>query len=312
MKICIIGKGSIGIRHKKIFEKLGCNVYFFRSSNKKNIRQKFLKEIYNYKDLKKNKFDLYCICNPTSLHFKTFKKISSYAKNVFVEKPLALTIDELEIIDKAYQDANTPHSVRLMVGFNRRYAPHIVKMKGLLSIHRSPKTIIITVNAGAIPGEHWVQNALIGGGRIIGEGCHFIDLMRHLVGHKIIAFKATMMGAVPGVEVREDKASITLTFEDGSFGTILYLANGSSDFPKERIEVFTDGKTLQLDNFRKLKGFGWKGFKKMNLWSQDKGQSTCAAAFIKGLKEGVPCIPADEIFEVARVTIEANNILINQ
>ena len=95
MKICIIGKGSIGIRHKKIFETLRCNVHFFRSSNKKNIKQKFLKEIYNYRDLKKNKFDLYCICNPTSLHFKTFKKISSYAKNVFVEKPLVSNRDQL-------------------------------------------------------------------------------------------------------------------------------------------------------------------------------------------------------------------------
>jgi hypothetical protein len=92
----------------------------------------------------------------------------------------------------------------------------------------------------------------------------------------------------------------------------MYLANGASNFPKERIEVFTDGKVLQLDNFRKLKGYGWKGFKKMNLWIQDKGQRACSEAFIKGIREGIPCIPADEIFEVSRVTIEANDILLDQ
>ena len=233
-------------------------------------------------------------------------------KNVFVEKPLALTIDELEIIDKAYQDANTFHSVRLMVGFNRRYAPHIVKMKDLLSIHRSPKIIIITVNAGAIPREHWVQNALIGGGRIIGEGCHFIDLMRHLVGHKIIAFNATMMGAVPGAGVREDKASITLTFEDGSFGTIHYLANGGSTFPKERIEVFCDNAVLQMDNYRVLTGYGWPGFKRMKLFKQDKGQRACAKAFIDSIKNGEPSpIPYDEVMESSRVSIEVANSLHN-
>ena len=121
-----------------------------------------------------------------------------------------------------------------------------------------------------------------------------------------------MIGEGSGREVREDKATITLSFEDGSFGTILYLANGASNFPKERIEVFSDGKVLQLDNFRKLKGYGWKGFKKLNLWSQDKGQQACPAAFIKGIRDGIPCIPADEIFEVARITIEANDILLGQ
>jgi len=113
-------------------------------------------------------------------------------------------------------------------------------------------------------------------------------------------------------KIVQDTATITLGFEDGSFGTIMYLANGSSSFPKERVEVFVGQKTLQLDNFRKLRGFGWSGFTKMNLYSQDKGQEACAAAFVDGLKSGVPCIPADEIFEVARVTIEANDILLDQ
>ncbi len=231
-------------------------------------------------------------------------------KNVFVEKPLALTLDELSVIDEAYQKANNSNTVRLMVGFNRRYAPHVIKMKELLDSHRSPKSIIMTVNAGAIPVEHWVQDNLVGGGRIIGEGCHFIDLMRHLIGHKITNFQATMMGNIPGVEVREDKASITLSFEDGSFGTIHYLANGGSAFPKERIEVFCDNAVLQMDNYRVLTGYGWSGFKKMKLFKQDKGQTTCAKVFIESITNGEECpIPYNEVMESSRVSIEIANLL---
>lgn len=113
--------------------------------------------------------------------------------------------------------------------------------------------------------------------------------------------------------VTEDKASITLGFADGSFGTILYLANGAASFPKERVEVFAAGRVLQLDNFRKLKGFGWPGFKKMNLWKQDKGQSACAASFLSAIEHGrATPIPADEIFEVAKVSIQAAELLRNQ
>jgi predicted dehydrogenase len=231
-------------------------------------------------------------------------------KHVFVEKPLALTLDEIEQIDKAYQKANMSNEVKLMVGFNRRYAPHIVKMKELLSSHRSPKSIIMTINAGPISVEHWVQDALVGGGRIVGEGCHFIDLMRHLVGHSIIDFTATMMGSVPGVEVREDKASITLSFSDGSFGTILYLANGGSAFPKERIEVFCDDAVLQMDNYRVLTGYGWSGFKKMRLFKQDKGQKDCVQSFVNSIIEGKDApIPYVETIESSRVSIEVANTL---
>jgi predicted dehydrogenase len=121
------------------------------------------------------------------------------------------------------------------------------------------------------------------------------------------------MGETNSVAVLEDKASITLGFEDGSFGTILYLANGAASFPKERIEVFTAGRVLQLDNFRKLKGFGWPDFKAMNLMRQDKGQDACAAAFVESIREGKEApITAEDIFEVARATIEVAEILRQQ
>lgn len=237
-------------------------------------------------------------------------------KNVWVEKPLAIDRDGLALIESTYFNTHSSDKgiagPQLMVGFNRRFAPQVQKMHELLSSVMAPKSLIITVNAGFIPKDHWTQDPLVGGGRIIGECCHFIDLMRFLVGQKIVSVSGRSMVAGSSRTIMEDRSSITLGFEDGSFGTILYLANGASNFPKERIEVFTDGKVLQLDNFRRLKGYGWKGFKKLNLWSQDKGQQACPAAFIKGVRDGIPCIPADEIFEVARVTIEANDILLDQ
>ncbi len=259
-----------------------------------------------------DKINTVSIVTRHDIHAQQVVDALNSGKNVFVEKPLALTLDELDIIEKAYKEANQSNTVRLMVGFNRRYAPHVVKMKELLSSHRTPKSIIITVNAGAIPSEHWVQDTLIGGGRIIGEGCHFIDLMRHLVGHKVTNFQATMMGNVPGVEVREDKVSITLSFEDGSFGTIHYLANGGSAFPKERIEVFCDNAVLQMDNYRVLTGYGWPKFKKMKLFKQDKGQKACAKAFIESIINGKESpITYEEVMESSRISIEVANALRN-
>ncbi len=227
-------------------------------------------------------------------------------KSVFVEKPLAIDHSQQTEVREAYDMAHQAGpGPQLMVGFNRRFAPQVQKMKTLLASVTEPKSFIMTMNAGAIPASHWTQDALVGGGRIIGEACHFIDLMRFLAGSPIVSLQVRRMGNAPSMEVTEDKASITLGFADGSFGTIMYLANGAASFPKERIEVFAAGRVLQLDNFRKLKGYGWPGFAKLNLWKQDKGQKACAEAFLRAVETGVPAIPPEEIFEVARVTIEA-------
>ena len=225
-----------------------------------------------------------------------------HKKNVFVEKPLALSLEEINSIDLAYSSLT---NVRLMVGFNRRFSPHVVKMKKLLSHCRSPKSIIITVNAGEIPTNHWVHDESIGGGRIIGEGCHFIDLMRHLVGFPIVNFHAMMMGDNPGIEVRDDKVSITISFEDGSFGTIHYFANGGSKFPKERVEVFCENAVLRMDNYLSLKGFGWPGFNSMKSFKQDKGQKACVVAFLESIRTGKPSpISYSEIIEVSETSIK--------
>lgn len=236
-------------------------------------------------------------------------------KHVFVEKPLAIDAEGLATVRAAYDTAQGSAGQggpQVMVGFNRRFSPHVQKMKALLMPVKEPKSFIMTMNAGAIPANHWTQDNAVGGGRIIGEACHFIDLMRFLAGSPIMSVQARRMGDAPGVAITEDKASITLGFEDGSFGTIMYLANGAASFPKERVEVFAAGRVLQLDNFRKLHGYGWPGFSKMNLWKQDKGQSACAVAFLQAVEKGAPAIPVNEIFEVARVTIEVAELLRGQ
>ncbi|MAZ21149.1 bi-domain-containing oxidoreductase [Roseovarius sp.] len=227
-------------------------------------------------------------------------------KHVFVEKPLALTQEELDDVQSAHADSGK----HLMVGFNRRFAPQVQAMKRLLDAVNAPKSFVMVMNAGAIPADHWTQDPSVGGGRIIGEACHYIDLMRFLAGAPIVSVQARRMGETDAEAVTEDKASITLGFEDGSFGTIHYLANGGASFAKERVEVFAAGRTLQLDNFLKLRGFNWPGFKKQNLWRQDKGQTACAAAFVKAVEAGGnPPISAEQLFEVAKVSIDVAEIL---
>lgn len=192
------------------------------------------------------------------------------------------------------------HAPMVMVGFNRRFAPQVQKISALLKGVTGPKSFVMTVNAGAIPAAHWTQDPVVGGGRLIGEACHFVDLLRFLAGSRIASHHVTRMDSQTG-----DSVCISLKFEDGSIGTVHYLANGSKAFPKERLEVFAAGRVLQLDNFRKLKGFGWPGFGKMNLWRQDKGQKACAAAFVTAVSDGGPApIPFDQILEVARVSIQ--------
>ena len=169
----------------------------------------------------------------------------------------------------------------------------------------------MTVNAWEIPAEHWTQDRRIGGGRIVGEACHFIDLMRHLAGSPIQSWQAIGMGDSGSGGIRDDKASITLSFKDGSFGTVHYLANGDKSFPKERIELFCNGGILQLDNFRCLTGFGWPGFKRMKLRTQDKGQDAAVAAFLDAVRSGGQApIPFEEIDEVSGITIAIADSLV--
>lgn len=220
-------------------------------------------------------------------------------KAAYVEKPLALTDEQLDEVRAALAEA--PEPPVLTVGFNRRFAPVTQRMRELLHLTPGPKTFIATVNAGAIPADHWTQDAGVGGGRIVGEGCHFIDLARHLVGHPITDVSTTFLDTPT-----RDSATITLSFADGSMATIHYLATGSARFPKERIEVFVDGRVLVNDNFKSLHAYGWPRTRTMRLRRQDKGHRASVVAFLDAATTGgPPPIPLDQLLEVGAASIRA-------
>lgn len=237
------------------------------------------------------------------LHADLVIKGLGAGKHVFVEKPLALNQKELDAIKKAREEFP---DTRLMVGYNRRFSPLAVIIKKLVDSRTQPLSIIYTVNPGIIPADHWTQDPEVGGGRIIGEACHMIDLLRYLTGTPIQAVDARMIGGAASVSQREDKMTITMNFTDGSLGTVHYFANGSKRFPKERVEVFSEGRVLQLDNFRTLKGYGVPGFSAKRLWKQDKGHQAEIKAFLEGIASGGPeLISWDELEEVSQATFTA-------
>ena len=230
-------------------------------------------------------------------------------KNVFVEKPLAITDADLDKIETAYNKAHSNGSgPAVMVGFNRRFAPLMKPLKAEVSKSNEPVSLIYTCNSGHIPAEAWYQDPEIGGGRIIGEACHFIDIARFLIDSPIKDVVAHGTKTPDGVTNCHDTATITLTFENGSIATVHYFANGHQRFPKERIEVFQAGKVYVLDNFRKTKGYG-ASIKKSS-FSQDKGQEACSQAFVDGLVSGKGApIPFNQIMEVSRACAKAWNQL---
>jgi predicted dehydrogenase/threonine dehydrogenase-like Zn-dependent dehydrogenase len=230
-------------------------------------------------------------------------------KHVFVEKPLCVNAEQLAALREALARARTPRDETplLMVGFNRRFAPHTQRVKRLLDTLREPKVFVMTVNAGALPPGHWSLDP-VGGGRIIGEACHFIDLLRFLAGASVTGFQASRVAGDPARAV--DNASFTLSFDDGSIGTVHYSTSGHKAFPKERLEVFCAGRVLQLDNFRTLRGWGWSRFSRQSLWRQDKGQRGCAAAFVAAVR-GTTAAPiaSEDLFEVAQLTLDIDRAL---
>ena len=226
-------------------------------------------------------------------------------KNIFVEKPLALNHDQLNDILLAYRKAqaegSSPH---LMVGYNRRFSPHIQKAKMLLTDRTEPLSMSYVCNAGNIAPDVWVHDPERGGGRIIGEACHFIDLMSFLTDSKIVSVAAAQMGG--RIAIKEDKMSIVLAFEDGSIGTVNYFANGSKRYSKEKLEIYSEGRILLLDNFRRLEGFGFSGFKKLNTLKLDKGHQQQFETFVSTIQEGgAPLIPFENLMNVALATIAA-------
>jgi predicted dehydrogenase len=233
-------------------------------------------------------------------HADLIIKALKAGKNVFVEKPLALNIEQLNKVEKQLRITN--HEL-LTVGFNRRFSPHAQSLKSQISNLREPKYLHYRVNAGYITSYHWTQDPNIGGGRIIGEACHFIDLITYLVGASPISVNAV---ALPNNgKYSDDNVSMTFTFPDGSVGVVDYLANGDKSLPKERLEVFCEGMVAVLDDYVSLT-VTKDGKKKEEKMMQDKGWRNEMSAFAKAIKEGKePPIPYEQLIGVTKASFAA-------
>lgn len=238
--------------------------------------------------LQDNKVNLVMIATRHNLHAPMVLKAIEARKNVFVEKPLCLTQSELQAIIEA-QAQHTDNTIT--VGFNRRFSPFAQKLKSLLG--SEAVNIVATMNAGAIPPEMWVHDMQVGGGRILGEACHFIDLCSFLAGSKVVAVCMNALGVNP--KENTDNASILLKYKNGSNAVINYFANGSKAYAKERIEVFSQERVFVIDNWRRLEGYGVKGFRKMT-GKLDKGQKNMFATLVeRSTQGGEALIPFDSL-----------------
>ena len=238
-------------------------------------------------------------------HAQYVLKALEAGKHVFVEKPLCLSAEELQAIIEILDPSN-PRPLEssapvLMVGYNRRFAPLAQKVKAQFG--SGPLAMTYRVNAGRIPADSWIQDPEAGGGRIIGEVCHFIDFLTWLNGSLPVSVHA---GAMADPEHLSDTVILSLAFQNGSVGTIAYFANGDKSLPKERLEVFAHGCTVVLDDFKRLEIY--KGGKRIreNQLNQDKGQKAEVAAFLNAIREGsAPPIGLDQLFSTSLVTFKA-------
>jgi len=229
-------------------------------------------------------------------HAEYVKSALKAGKHVSVEKPLCLSEEELAEIEELYNGSD--NCCQLMVGFNRRFAPHAVELKKHLG--DAPVSMLYRVNAGPIPKDNWIQDKQIGGGRIIGEACHFIDFLTWLCG---VLPKQVHAVAIPDPHGLNDTVSINLQFANGSIGSINYFSNGSKELPKEYIEVYSAGFTGIIRDFKALEMYSTGKLRRNKSLVQKKGQGGMVKAFIKSIKEGgSPLIPANEIFTVTRTT----------
>ncbi|GAA4406119.1 bi-domain-containing oxidoreductase [Nibrella viscosa] len=246
--------------------------------------------------------DLVVITTRHNLHARLTVDALRAGKHVFVEKPLCLFANELPPIIEAQQASGKT----VLVGFNRRFSPHVQRMKALLGGDRAgevPMNIVATMNAGAIPAGSWVHDRAVGGGRLLGEACHYIDLITYLTGSRVVAVCLNAMGQQPSETT--DSASLLLRYENGATGVVNYFANGSKAYAKERLEVYAQERTLVLDNFRTLRGYGFANFSRLRT-GQDKGHTEQFRRLVAQIRRGgEPLIPLADLINTTQATLAA-------
>jgi predicted dehydrogenase len=258
------------------------------------------KSTTNYQEMLEDvNVDLVFITTQHNTHARMVAETANAGKSVFVEKPLALSEQELSEVIESYEKNN----VNISVGFNRRFAPLATKMKKALGKDETPVNIIATMNAGFIPKDVWVHDMQVGGGRIIGEACHYIDLCSYLAGSKVVSVCMNAMGKNPAEDT--DNASIFLKYLNGSTAVINYFANGSKSYSKERVEVYSQERTMVMDNWRKVQFYGFKGASNSS-GKQDKGHFNQFQKLIDQHKKGgEPIIPFDSIVNTTKASFAA-------
>ena len=312
IKVGIIGLG-VGLKHYEAYKHSNLSQvvaiidYDKKKFEKIKKKNKNIKYFQNSKDLINNKdIDLVSIASYDDDHYNQILECIKNKKNIFVEKPICTTEKQLEAIAKAYKESRSEDGKGpvLMVGFNRRFSSltQLVK-KDLMKIN-SPKAFTLTCNAGYLDKNHWTNDFEVGGGRLIGEACHFLDLIMYLAESKI---KDLNIDFSKDEKVCPDTFSLNVEFEDGSIGNINYFSNGSKKFQKERLEVFAGGRIYQIQNFQKLKVWGSSNLKSVRKLTQDKGQKSCIELFIDSIKNAKETpIPFEDIYEVQKWLLLAN------
>lgn len=251
--------------------------------------------------------DIVIIASPHAYHAQQITDALTANKAVFVEKPLITTQEQLQSIKHFL---HTDSTARLCVDFNRSYAPMIKKIKEVINKRSSPLVITYRMNAGYIPHHHWTQTEL-GGGRIIGEACHIIDLFHDLTGAQAQAISVETIGTNRSSSRCSDNATISISFSDGSVATLLYTSLGHSQAGKERMELFFDGKTIILDDYQQLSGYGLPKDFSCTTKNPDKGHTALLNEFFVQLQTPTftPPIAYQRLYDVADITLHINNLV---
>jgi predicted dehydrogenase/threonine dehydrogenase-like Zn-dependent dehydrogenase len=249
--------------------------------------------------LKDDEINTVFITTPHHLHSAQVIQALQAGKHVFVEKPLTISEDSLEQVKSIYEKADR----HLMVGFNRRFSNHAQKIRERLCAIRTPVVMNYIVNAGPIPPDHWIQNPEIGGGRIIGEVCHFVDFMQYISNNDISAIFATAIRTENKNLYHYDSVQIILDFRNGSIGNITYHALGDSSLPKEYFEVSGGGFTAKLYDFKRTEMTFNGKTKSFSTHSQDKGFTMEYRSFLRAVKGEIPIpIKFDSLYRTTLTT----------
>lgn len=317
IRIALIGAGAFAATtHLPNLEKLKDLFHLTAIASKKGTTAKQFAKRYgaeycttDYEEVMNDpNVDAVLISTRHNLHAKLTLAALRAGKSVFVEKPLSLTMEELNNIKKFFS-ASLSQAPILMVGFNRRFAPHAKRIKELVRNRHNPLLVHYRMNAGYLSPDHWTQRNQ-GGGRVIGEACHIFDLFQFWTGAKPVDIQAKSINPSTKDILSQDNFFATIKYDDGSVCNLLYTALGNKDLPKEYAEIYCDGKALVLDDFRNLSVKGGPG--SLKTFSQDKGHLMELEKFASGVKNGVFQIPIEEILSTTEVSFAVNDLVTHE